>query len=93
MVKISDSFTLEATMALQNEGSSPLRLCLEPLCEHFILEPGQKVKVHAVFNASTENRNFTIAPNDLLLTIYAPGEISGFIDCFVVFEGKRLEPL
>jgi hypothetical protein len=93
MVMVSDPLTIEVTLPLQNESSVPLKLCLEPLCEYFLVQPGQKIKIHAIINRDAEHRSFTVAPNDLLLTIYAPGEISAFVDCFVTFDGERLEPI
>jgi hypothetical protein len=93
MVIASDPLTMEVTLPLQNESSSPLNLCLEPLCEYFLIQPGQKVRIHAIVNRDTTNPSFTLAPNDSSLTVYAPGEISGFVDCFVISDGKRLEPL
>ena len=83
---------LELTMPVQNERSSPLKLLLEPLSEYFVIQPGQKVEVHGVCDDKTANRSFTVAPNDLCLTIYAPGEISGFVDCYVTHQGRRLLP-
>ena len=81
---------LNVMLPLQNESSRPLKLYLEPLSEYFIVSPGQKVEIHAVFGDHTRNLNFTVAPNDDFLTIYAPGEIGGFVDCFVICNGVRL---
>lgn len=80
------------TLPLQNEGSKVLRLVLEPLCETFLVQPGQKVEIHGVFGEGTNNGFFTIAPNDGFLVIYAPGEIAGFVDHYVTLEGARLKP-
>jgi hypothetical protein len=82
---------LKLMLPLQNESTSPLKLYLEPLSEYFMLRPSQKVEVHAIFDDQTKNLNFTVATNDTFLTIYAPGEMSGFIDCFVTCDGIRLE--
>lgn len=69
-----------------------MRLVLEPLCETFLVQPGQNVKIHAVFEESRNNGFFTVAPNDGFLVIYAPGEIVGFVDHYVTFEGVRIQP-
>lgn len=79
-------------ITIQNEKSTPTKIVLEPIPEYYILQPGQRVVVHATFESNTENQNFTIAPNEDFIVIYAPGEISGFIDCFVTHEGVRMEP-
>jgi len=79
-------------LPLQNESSSLLKIYLEPVPEYFILKPGQKVEIFAIFNEETNNMNFTIAPNDGFLTIYMPGEISGYVDSFVMCNGTRLGP-
>jgi hypothetical protein len=84
------SSSIEVVLPLQNESSNPLRLCLEPLCEYFTIQPGQHVKVHAIFDKNTNNFNFTLAPNNTHLTIYAPGEILGFVDCFITSNGIKL---
>jgi hypothetical protein len=70
-----------------------MRLVLEPLCEEFLVQPGQKVEIHAVFNEVTNNGFFTLAPNDGCLVVYAPGEIVGFIDHYVTLDGVRVKPL
>ena len=69
-----------------------MRFVLEPLCESFIVLPGQQVEVHAVFDEDTDNRSFTVAPNDGFLVVYAPGEIRGFVDHYVTLDGVRMEP-
>ena len=83
---------ISVEMPLQNESSGPAKVLLEPLSEYFILRPGQKVVVHASFDDETNNMNFTLAPNDGFLTIYAPGEIAGFVDCYMTCNGARLIP-
>ena len=93
-IKIFNSKSIiELVLPIKNESSNPLRLCLEPLCEYFIIQPGQRVKVHAIFNKNTKNLNFTLAPNDGFLIIYAPGEILGFVDCFVTSQNVKLLPV
>lgn len=79
-------------LPLQNESSMPIKVLLEPLSEYFIIQPGQRIFICAVFDERTVNTSFTIAPNDGFITIYAPGEISGFVDCYVTRDGIRLEP-
>lgn len=83
---------ISVKMPLQNESSEPTKVLLEPLSEYFVLKPGQKVVVHAVFDSETDNLNFTVAPNGGFLTIYAPGEIVGFGDCYMTCNGVRLTP-
>jgi hypothetical protein len=83
---------MTAKLPLQNEGSAPVKVLLEPLSEYFIVQPEQSIEIHAVFDDMTTNTSFTIAPNDSFLTVYAPGEISGFIDCYVTRDGVRLAP-
>jgi hypothetical protein len=83
---------MTATLPLQNESSGPVKVLLEPMSEYFFIQPGQYIEIHAVFDDVTTNTTFTIAPNDSLLTVYAPGEISGFVDCYVTRDGVRLEP-
>jgi hypothetical protein len=84
--------TLKLILPIQNEGSKAMKILLEPLSEHFIIQPGQKVEINATFDSNTDNMFFTVAPNDTFLTIYAPGEIRGFIDCFMTCNGIRLSP-
>ena len=79
-------------LPFQNESSTPVKLLLEPLSEYFFVLPGQYIEVHAVFDEVTNNTSFTVAPNDAFLTIYAPGEITGLIDCYVTRDGVRLVP-
>ena len=79
-------------LPLQNEGSMPVKVLLEPLSEYFIVQPGQQIEVRAVFDDNTKNTAFTVAPNDSFLTVYAPGEIAGFVDCYVTRDGVRLVP-
>ncbi|WPH17801.1 hypothetical protein [Variovorax paradoxus] len=79
-------------LPLQNESSNSLKVYLEPMPEYFILKPGQKVEIYAIFDEQTKNTNFTIAPNDDFLTVYMPGEISGYVDSFVMCNGIRLIP-
>jgi hypothetical protein len=82
---------ISRTLPLQNEMPLPLRLYLEPVPEEYVIYPGQKVLVHAVFDDQTNNIEFTVAPHDLGLTVYCPGEISGWVDSFVTCEGVRLK--
>jgi len=79
-------------LPLQNEQLKPIKVLLEPLSEHFIIQPGQRVEIHAIFDSDTSHPYFTVAPNDSFLTIYAPGEITGFVDCYMTFNGVRLAP-
>jgi hypothetical protein len=81
-----------ARLPLQNESSAPVKVLLEPLSEYFLVQPGQSIEIHAIFDDNTSNTTFTIAPNDSFLTIYAPGEISGFVDCYAIRDGVRLTP-
>lgn len=84
--------TLHVELALQNEGVSPIKILLEPLSEYFMIQAEQKIVFHGICDDKTQNRNFTIAPNDGFLLVYAPGDISGFIDCYITHEGRRLIP-
>lgn len=79
-------------LPLQNESSKPVKVLLEPLSEYFIVQPGEKVEVHAICDDNTNNITFTVAPNDSFLTIYAPGEIAGFVDCYMTRNNVRLMP-
>jgi hypothetical protein len=79
-------------MPLQNEASGPVKVLLEPLSEYFIVQPGDSIEIHAIFDDQTTNTTFTVAPNDSFLTVYAPGEIAGFVDCYVTRNGVRLAP-
>ncbi|WP_156894779.1 hypothetical protein [Janthinobacterium sp. 1_2014MBL_MicDiv] len=79
-------------LPLQNECSSAMKILLEPLSEYFILKPGEKVEIHATFDERTIHNSFTVAPNDSFLTVYAPGDIAGFIDCYMMRDGIRLTP-
>jgi hypothetical protein len=83
---------LHVTLPLQNESASAIKVLLEPLSEYFIVQPGESIEVHGIFDSQTSNMNFTIAPNDGFLTLYAPGEIAGFIDCYATRNGIRLVP-
>ena len=83
---------LHLKLPLQNESSSPVKIVLEPLSEYFIVQPGQRIEVNGICDDQTSNRSFTIAPDDSGLTIYAPGEIAGFVDCYVTCNGIRLNP-
>lgn len=66
-------------LPLQNDSDKPLKIVLEPLSEYFILPPGRRAEVHASFRSEKLDSNFTIAPNDDFLVIYASGEIGGFV--------------
>lgn len=89
-----NSLNIQAVLPLQNESSLPFKICLEPLCEYFLIQPNQKIQIHAVFDKNTKKLNFTLAPNDSFLTVYVPGEIDGFIDCYVLSsDGVRLQPV
>lgn len=79
-------------LPLQNEGSKVMRLVLEPLWEVFLVQPGQKVEIHAVLREDTNNGFFTVAPNDDFLVIYAPGNAASFVDHYVMLEGVRIQP-
>jgi len=83
---------MTAKLPLQNESSGPVKVLLEPMSEYFFIQSGQRIEIHAIFDDDTDNTTFTIAPNDSFLTVYAPGEISGFVDCYVTRDGVRLEP-
>ena len=83
---------LHVILPLQNESSSPVEIQLEPLPEYYIIQPGQKVEIHGVCADTTENRTFTVAPGDSCLTIYAPGQLAGFVHCYVTCNGVRLKP-
>jgi|GEM_PF-1998398 len=77
-------------LPFQNECSKPVKVLLEPLSEYFIIQPGESVEVHAICDDNTNNVTFTVATNDSFLTIYAPGEIAGFVDCYMTRDGVRL---
>lgn len=79
-------------LPLQNHASTPIRVLLEPLSEYFIIQPGEAIEVCATSKQDLKDEAFTIAPNDSFLTIYAPGPISEFVDCYVVKDGVRLIP-
>jgi hypothetical protein len=79
-------------LPFQNESALPVKLILEPLSEYFIIQPNQKVEAHAICNATTSNTFFTVAVGNSSTTLYAPGEISGFVDCYITHDGKRLVP-
>lgn len=79
-------------LPFQNECSKPVKVLLEPLSEYFIIQPGESVEVHAICDDNTYNVTFTVATNDSFLTIYAPGEIAGFVDCYMTRDGVRLAP-
>lgn len=83
---------LNVKLPLQNESTKQIKVLLEPLSEYFFIQPGEKVEIHAICDDNTENVSFTLAPNDAFLTIYAPGEIAGFVDCYMTRNGVRLEP-
>ncbi len=83
---------MKARLPLQNEASTPVKVLLEPLSEYFVIQSGQSIEIHAVFDDKTNNTCFTIAPNDSFLTIYAPGEMSGLVDCYATCNGLRLVP-
>ncbi|WCM86285.1 hypothetical protein [Acidovorax sp. NCPPB 3576] len=79
-------------LPLVNEGAEPVKVLLEPLSEYFVIQPAQRVEINGICDEKTANPQFTIALNDGFLLIYAPGEIAGFIDCYVTCDGIRLEP-
>jgi hypothetical protein len=79
-------------LPFQNESALPVKLILEPLSEYFIIQPNQKVEAHAICDATTSNTFFTVASGSASITLYAPGELSGFIDCYITHNGKRLIP-
>lgn len=81
-----------ARLPIQNEGESVLKIILEPLSEYFLVTPGQRIEVVAEFDSETSNLNFTIAPDGDCLTVYAPGEIAGFVDCYATKDGVKLVP-
>ncbi|SFO93987.1 hypothetical protein SAMN05216567_103412 [Variovorax sp. OK605] len=83
---------LHLRLPLQNERAEPFKILLEPLSEYFIVQAGQRVEVHAICDDATTNTTFTVAPNESFLTIYAPGEIAGFVDCYMTRDGVRLAP-
>ena len=83
---------LHVELPLQNECSSPVKVRLEPIPEWYMLQPGQQVVIHGICNANTCNTAFTVAPGDSALTIYAPGEIAGYLDCYMTCNGIRLMP-
>lgn len=79
-------------LPLQNEQLDAIKVVLEPLSEYFIIQPGQRVEIHAIFDSNTLSPHFTVASGDSLLTVYAPGEITGFVDCYITLDGVRLVP-
>jgi len=79
-------------LSIKNEKITPTKIVLEPIPQYYILQSSQRAVVHAIFETNTENQNLTIAPNEDFLVIYTPGEISGFVDCFVMHEGVILKP-
>lgn len=83
---------LHITLPLQNESTKVLKIYLEPIPEYFFVQPGEKVVVHGICDADTGNTVFTVAPNDDGIVVYAPGEISGFVDCYLTRDGVRLKP-
>lgn len=83
---------IEASIPLQNESDKPIVIWLEPIAESYTVLPNQKIKIHAVFDEETANLNFTIAPNNDGITIYVPGEISGYIDSYVTHNGLKVNP-
>ena len=83
---------LHIILPLQNEGSHEIKIILEPLPEYFFIGPGEKVFIHGICDSKTLNTTFTIAPDENSLTVYAPGEISGFVDCYIMKDGVRLIP-
>ena len=80
------------TMPLWNEGSTPLTVLLEPLAERFTLPPGDLVMVHATSENWAGDAEFTLGRGDQGLTVYAPGSLIGFVDCYLARGGVRLAP-
>jgi hypothetical protein len=83
---------LHIQLPFQNESDSPIKLILEPLSEYFIIQPNQKVEAHGICDDKTSNGFFTVANGNACVTLYAPGELSGFIDCYLTHNGKRVLP-
>lgn len=81
---------LHAQLNLQNEGASSMKVYLEPIPECYTIAPAQCIEIHAIFDGDTTNLYFTVAPSGFDLTVYAPGEIVGFVDCYVMCNGVRL---
>lgn len=79
-------------LPFQNERSETIKVLLEPLSEYFFVLPGQRVVIHSICDDNTTHDNFIVAPSDKFLTIYAPGEIAGFVDCYMTCDGVRLIP-
>ena len=96
MVIVSKKPDLHLVLPLKNDSSNVIKLWLEPSCEYFSVESGQNVTVHALLRKLDEDAkqySFTIAPNDSCFVIYAPGDLSEFVECYVVADnGIRLTP-
>lgn len=84
--------TKELTLPFQNESTAVVKLYLEPLSEYFFINPGQQVVITAICEESTKHTSFTVAPNNDCFIVYAPGDVKGFIDAYVMFGNMRLSP-
>jgi hypothetical protein len=91
---------VHVTMELKNGRSKPLDLFLEPNCEFFTIQPGQQVEIHATVRKGSSYKSFIVVSEELSrpskfdtsMTVFAPGDIDGFIDTYVVLDGVRLAP-
>jgi hypothetical protein len=89
----SDASHKKIMLHFQNESSKTVRISLEPMCEHFIITPNQKVEIHATLKSKSSDEVFTLGIDDELIIIYAPGDLSDFIDCYCISEGNKLVPI
>jgi hypothetical protein len=69
-----------------------VKVLLEPMSEYFLVRPGERIEIHGIFDSGAANSNFTIAPNDGVLTVYSPGDVFSFVDHYVTKDGLRLLP-
>ena len=81
------------SLPFKNESSEPVRLCLEPYCEFFLIQPREKVVVSAICSGDASSFEFLVVHNGSFITIYAPGAPVVLVDAYVSLNGEKMDPL
>lgn len=84
---------LKSTLDIHNEKTQAMKLWIEPDAEMYLLEPGLKATITALFTtqADKDNADFAVGlTNEGTLIIYA----NGLADvCYIEVNGKKISPV
>jgi hypothetical protein len=81
------------TFPIINNSNKEINLYLELMPEHYKIQSGQKIVVHALVKESCSQVEFILEIDSENYIVYTPGGFVDYIDSYVTYNELRLKPL